>query len=369
VSAPVNLPARHQCQTPIGIGIVGGGDISGRYVSCVTNSSRFKLVGVSKRKEDTEALVRDERVDLIVNLTPPLVHAGITRFALESGKHVYSEKPLAHELSIARVLCDLATERGLMLACAPATFLGPALQTALVHLQSGSLGKPIGARGIILYRGPDHWHHNPAPLFDKAAGPLFDMGVYHIAALIALLGPICEVTAMGSQANTTRSIKKGPRAGQSFNVKVWTHVAALLRFANGAIAELTTSFDGISSAGPALEVFGTRASLQLPHPSQFDGSVYVASEAGAWETVATAQPIWSENLWIVGLHATADRLEGEDCAWPDPALTVHALDAMLAIEASIETGSTRALSTTCPFVAPLSEAAVSKWSNSYLRAA
>src|SRR5437763_12995417 len=63
-------------------------------------------------------------VELVVNLTPPLAHVETTRAALEAGKHVYSEKPLAVEVEDGRALVALAHERGLGLGCAPDTFLG-----------------------------------------------------------------------------------------------------------------------------------------------------------------------------------------------------------------------------------------------------
>src|SRR4028118_1176257 len=104
-------------------------------------------------------------MNLVLNLKPPLAHGDLARRALLSGKHVYSEKPLAGSLAETRELSELAERKGRLLACAPATFLGPALQTARVIIDAGGIGDVVGVRATMVYPGPDLWHHNPAPLF------------------------------------------------------------------------------------------------------------------------------------------------------------------------------------------------------------
>jgi predicted dehydrogenase len=62
----------------------------------------------------------------VVNVTIHHAHYAVTKYCLETGKPVYSEKPLAMRYEQAQELVDLARERGLRLGCSPFTFLGEA---------------------------------------------------------------------------------------------------------------------------------------------------------------------------------------------------------------------------------------------------
>lgn len=295
-----------------------------------------------------EAMLGDDRISLVLNLTPPLVHAAITEAALQAGRHVYSEKPLAHDLASARRLVRLAHRRRMLLACAPATFLGPAQQTARHRIDTGALGRVMGARGVMAYAGPDLWHHAPAQLFGPAAGPIFDMGVYHVTALVHALGPVRRVWAAGGRALYQRSVRAGPRTGETFPVEAITHADAVLSFASGASASLTFSFDTQASSAPALEIFGTEAALRLPQPGQFDGPVGLSRRLGEWEDI-TPQGSWPATGWIAGLHAMADQLQGRDPfrPWPEPGLALHVLDVLTGMDRACRTGRIATMTTHC----------------------
>jgi predicted dehydrogenase len=66
--------------------------------------------------DDVDDLLAAEDVDLVVVCTPPMLHAHISRAALEAGRHVFSTKPLAPTADSARQLRDLARARGLVTA-------------------------------------------------------------------------------------------------------------------------------------------------------------------------------------------------------------------------------------------------------------
>ena len=65
----------------------------------------------------------------MLNLTIPAAHAELNLAALNAGKHVYTEKPLAATFADAKAIIALARERGLHVGSAPDTFLGGRLQT------------------------------------------------------------------------------------------------------------------------------------------------------------------------------------------------------------------------------------------------
>ena len=99
------------------IGFVGCGAISGIYLENITK--RFKEIeiagvcdliperaenaakqyNVPKIYKDMYELFDDPDVDIVLNITRPYEHYGVTMAALKAGKHVYSEKPLAASLA------------------------------------------------------------------------------------------------------------------------------------------------------------------------------------------------------------------------------------------------------------------------------
>jgi predicted dehydrogenase len=111
------------------IAIVGCGFVADYYLKTLPEHPNLKLLGVMDRDRDRaakfgtyhsvpvyeslEELLDDKRVDIVVNLTNPSSHFAVSQASLEAGKHVYSEKPLAMELSAAQELVDLAEKKGL----------------------------------------------------------------------------------------------------------------------------------------------------------------------------------------------------------------------------------------------------------------
>src|SRR5439155_9233314 len=77
-----------------------------------------------------EELLSDGSIDIAVNLTVPLAHVSVSMAAIAAGLSVYSEKPLAIAPDEAFALLDAADAAGVLVGCAPDTFLGRGLQTA-----------------------------------------------------------------------------------------------------------------------------------------------------------------------------------------------------------------------------------------------
>lgn len=137
--------------------IIGCGFIAESYASALPYHPELRLVGAwdrdeeklrtfaarwgCRRYESEAAVLADGAVDLVLNLTNPRSHAGVTRAALEAGKHVYSEKPLGMTGAEARSLVELARARDLMLASAPCSMLSETAQTVLCALRAGAIGK------------------------------------------------------------------------------------------------------------------------------------------------------------------------------------------------------------------------------------
>lgn len=330
---------------PVGVAIVGAGDISRCYVECLRGFEALALHGICNRSgslgnvvhglpwRSLNDLLRDPGVELVLNLSNPLEHASTSAAALQAGKHVYSEKPLAHEPAEGRLLQRLAAERGLVLACAPATHLGPAQQTVRDMIDRGELGRIVGGTATVVYGGPDLWHANPAPLFGTAAGPLFDLGVYFVSAFVHWFGPAVRVSGHGRRMHDVRRVHAGPRQGEIFDVTALTHVAGWIEFASGAVVSLTTSFDSPGSGANAIEVYGTEASVALAAGSLgFEAPVTCCRRHATWEPLPAIIDNWCEPWWGIGVVDTAQALRCGTAPRAPADVALHVLDILSALE-------------------------------------
>jgi predicted dehydrogenase len=278
--------------SPLRVALVGCGNISAQYLASLPQLSNLRLVSVTDAVEaaaervaaeqgvparSLEDVLADPEVDLVLNLTPPQLHAPLTIAALEAGKHVYLEKPFAVGADEATQMLAAAERSGRRIGSAPDTVLGIGIQTARRLIDDGQIGRPVAATAFMMSPGHEGWHPNPGFYYLRGGGPLLDMGVYYLTALVTLLGPIAEVSAMSSRMRTERKVPDaGPRAGEILPVEVDTYVAATLRHDSGVISTLIVSFDTIASQLPRIEVYGTAASLDVPDPNQFANPVGIS---------------------------------------------------------------------------------------------
>ena len=280
------------------IGIVGCGNISDIYLTnCRTYEGLevVRLADLDLQRAAAKAaqygipksgsladLLADPAVDIVLNLTIPAAHADVSIAALEAGKHVYSEKPLAVTLEDGQRIVDLARRKGLRVGVAPDTVLGGGIQTCRKLIDDGKIGTPVAATAFMMYGGPESWHPNPGFLYEIGAGPMFDMGPYYLSTFITLLGSIRRVTGSAVITYPERLITSEPLRGQMIKVQTPTHVAGVLDFAGGAVATLITSFDVKGGTSlPAIEIYGSEGSLLVPDPNMFDGPVKIRKPG--WE--------------------------------------------------------------------------------------
>jgi predicted dehydrogenase len=336
----------------MGIGIVGAGNISSEYLRNLTRFPDTDVLAIgdalpdvarAKAEEhgvgaagDVAAVLDHPGVELVVNLTVPAAHAEVADAAIAAGKHVWNEKPLTTDRTTATDLLRAAERAGVRIGGAPDTFLGSALQEARRAIDAGVIGTPLSAVASMTSPGPDAWHPNPAFFYQRGAGPLFDIGPYYLTALVQLLGPIATVAAAGTIARPVRVIGSGPRAGETFPVETPSHVAALLRFAGGAAAQATFSFDA-PQFRYVLEVTGTDGTLILPDPNVFAGELCIRRPGrDAAETLATTAVGSTRGTGVLEM-ARAIRAGRPHRA--DGVLAYHVLDAMTSTLSAAEAGS------------------------------
>lgn len=335
------------------VGIIGAGVISGIYLEAPKKfdilenaaiadidlpraQAKAEQYGVPKACS-VEELLADPDIDIVINLTIPAVHAQVSLAALEAGKSVYSEKPLATNRDDAAKLLKVAADKGLRVGCAPDTFLGAGLQTCRKLIDDGWIGQPLAASAFMLSSGPEKWHPDPEFFFQPGAGPLFDMGPYYITALVSLLGPITRVTGSAQAVRPERTILSQPKFGAKIQVNTPSHVAGVLDFEGGIVATLITSFDAWYHGLPPIEIYGTDGTLVVPDPNTFGGPVKLRrSGSEGWSELPLSHD-YSANSRGLGVADMAYAIQSGRKHRASGDLAYHVLDTMQSIlEASKE---------------------------------
>jgi predicted dehydrogenase len=286
---------------PMRVGVVGCGIIAARYVADSVAFEHWRPIACADldrelgdafaakhglRSLAVDELIADPEVELVLNLTPPAVHAAVVGATLAASKHAYTEKPLAATAAEARGLVAEAERRGLRLGCAPDTFLGSHYERGRRLVEDGAIGVPLGAAAELLVGGPDGWHPNAEMFYRAGGGPILDIAPYYLTALVSLLGPIASVAGFAETPTPQRTLGAGRRAGETISVDVPTHAAAVLRHERGALATLTVSFEARDQYLSGLVVYGSEGSLVLPDANAFTGDVLLRRGRGEPEVVA-----------------------------------------------------------------------------------
>jgi predicted dehydrogenase len=347
-------------RSPAQVGIIGCGVISRAYAANAAAFDTFEIgacadIEASRSAEiaaefslqslTVEELLRSDSIDVVLNLTPPASHASVTRAALEAGKHVYSEKPLAIAAAEADEVCELAESFGLRLGCAPDTFLGSAYQKARSLLDEGAIGAPLAISAAMLAGGQEAWHPDPDIFYRDGAGPLLDMGPYYVTAIVSLLGPVRRVSGFASTMVTERTIKVGPRRGQPFTAETPTHITSLLELEGAVTATLVATFEAPGHYASTVLVHGSDGELALPDPNGFAGPVRIRRRRGAWEGVPFTSRGAADARGL-GVHDMIEAIAEERPHRATARMAAHVVDVARSILDSCENGSAVAVAST-----------------------
>jgi len=335
------------------IGIIGCGNISSIYlekartfeilevVGCADlmfDRAQYQAVKYGIRAYEVDQLFDDPEIGIIVNLTTPDAHASIAKRALLAGKSVYNEKPLAISREDASELLMIASERKLLVGCAPDTFLGGGLQTCRDVIDRGEIGFPVAATAFMACHGHESWHPSPEFYYQVGGGPLFDMGPYYLTALVHLLGPIQRVNGFAKITFPERTVTSKEKYGKRVIVEVPTHVAGTLEFADHTISSIIMSFDVWQHSLPKIEIYGSEGSLRVPDPNTFGGTVEIWKPGSdGWQIVPTTHG-YLENTRSLGVADMAHAIRSGRQHRANGSLGYHVLDVMHALHESTELG-------------------------------
>ena len=257
---------------PVGVAIVGCGNVASFYCSAVPNHPILRLMGVMDRDNaratayadyyslhkygSLDEVLNDRRVELVLNLTNPRSHFAVSKACLEAGKHVYSEKPLAMCFREAQQLVTLAAEKGLTIASAPSRVLAETAQTMWKALREQTVGTvhAIYAEmdGELIYRMPyRQWANDvgmPWPYQDEfEVGCTIEHAGYSVSWLSAYFGPVESITAFAT-------CQVPPPADLKLEVIPPDLTVACLKFRSGPVARLTSSW--VAAADHSIRIFG-----------------------------------------------------------------------------------------------------------------
>ena len=345
---------------PIGIGIIGCGNISPAYLKAAAGFPILAIKGLADLNpaaaearaaefglpsRSIEALLADPEVEIIVNLTIPKAHVEVGLRVIAAGKHVHSEKPLGITVAQAAPLLTAAKAKGLRVGCAPDTFLGGAHQTCRKLIDEGAIGTPLAGSAFFMCPGHESWHPNPGFYYAAGGGPMLDMGPYYITDLVNLLGPVASVSGVATRLRAERLITSEPLKGTRIPVEVATHVAGTLQFVNGATVSIAMSFDVPRHRHSCIELYGSEAAMIVPDPNHFGGEIEIAPPRGDWQPVGTQHAYADGNYRSIGVADMAHAIRGNRPHRVNGDLAFHVLEVMEAFQRSSDEGRHIAIET------------------------
>lgn len=285
------------------IAIVGCGYVADFYARTLTNHPNLELSGVfdtapvslnrfcqhwsAKPYPSYSAMLDDPDVDIIVNLTNPESHYAVTKAALDAGKHVYSEKPLAMTYELANELVELAKVNGLYLAGAPCSLLGECAQTMWKAIRDGMVGtvRLVYANlddGMVHLTNPGSSWQGESGVYWPAkdefeVGCTFEHAGYYLTWLSAFIGQATKVTAYAAQ--------QLPDKGIPVDVQTPDFSVGLVEYESGVVARITCSI--IAPIDRSLTVIGDKGILYVKEAWRYAEPVYFRP----WR-----QPRWKRGL-------------------------------------------------------------------------
>lgn len=273
------------------IALIGCGYVADYYVSTLRLHPELVVVGVADRDivraqalasahgfhqyADVSELLADARVEMVVNLTNPREHFGISKAALLAGKHVYSEKPFAMDMDEAKELVAIAEASGLQMSSAPCSLFGETAQTLWREVRNNTVG-PIRAIYAEIDDGMVHrmayrkWKSksgHPWPYQDEfEVGCTVEHAGYYLTWFAAWFGPAVSVTAFAS----VQIPDKVP--GETLGPNGPDLTVACIQFQSGVVARLTCSI--IAPHDHTLRVIGDDGILTTKDCWNYRSPVY-----------------------------------------------------------------------------------------------
>lgn len=271
------------------IGVIGNGGISSVhlrayslnpnveiYALCDINEEhmnrRAQEYGVTRLYTDVNEMVKLPELDAVSVCTWNAAHAQCAIAALNAGKHVLCEKPMALNAQEARAMQEAAERNGKLLMIGFVRRFGNDCAIMKDFLDNDFFGDIYYSKVTYLRRkgSPGGWFGDKSR---SGGGPLIDLGVHVIDLSRYLMGKPKPVSVYGAtfhKLGDKREIKSGAAGynsagrGSSDIFDVEDLATAMIRFDNGSVLQVEASFTlNLEKDKGTLEFFGTKAGAKL----------------------------------------------------------------------------------------------------------
>lgn len=308
--------------------------------------------GVS-RVMTIDEIANSDEIELVVNLTGPVAHYDVIKKMLLAGKHVYTEKMFTTELEKAKELVKLADEKGLYLGVAPDTILGAGTQTARKVLDAGFIGD-ITSVQVHVNRNQSLNSETYKFLKNDGGSLPYDVGVYYVGTLLALLGPVKRVMAVGRSAPVhfaEHLYDYSPE--EHWQVPGNNVLSACLEFESGVAGSVLFDGNTTNSTQHGFTIYGTKGILEVGDPNEFNGitrlilpesepSVIPYTHGYNGVNTLGGEPVWydgygnrgigvAEMAWAIRKGRKNNRCSKE--------YGLHCMEVLIGMEESARTGS------------------------------
>jgi len=245
-------------------------------------ASRFDIADVAP---DWQAVVSRSDLDVIDVVTPSATHHELAVAALEAGKHVLCEKPVAYDFRDTQRAADLARRRGLLTKLGFTFRYTPGIQYAKALIDDGFVGDPFVFNG---YEQNSQWLDPQTPL--RQVDHTTDQSVLQTSSLEGYGAPIIDIGMWWTGAGYARTVgtmrnfipERVVRAtGRMMRMNIDDGDIHLVEYANGALGSIQTSFVTIGNyPGVEARIYGSRGAIICR----------AVEEYGVAETIRAATP-------------------------------------------------------------------------------
>ena len=258
-------------------------DIADTVLERAQEAAREFNVGVATA--DPYELIRRDDIDLIDVCTPNHTHFDLAWAALEGGKHVLCEKPVAFDFRDTRRARDLAKSRGLKTRVGLTFRFSPAMRYMRELVADGFIGTPFFFNG---YEQNSQWLDPMTPL--RQVDPDADQSVLQVSSLEGYGAPIIDLAHLFVGSDLTQVVgtmrnfipERMVRAtGRFMRMNIDDGDVFIGEFANGALCSIQTSFVTVGNyPGIEARIYGSKGALICR----------MVEEGGVAETLRAATP-------------------------------------------------------------------------------
>jgi predicted dehydrogenase len=233
--------------------------------------------GFEKASGDWRAVIDDPQVDVVSVTTPNRFHAEMAIAALEAGKHVWCEKPMAPGFAEAEAMLVAAHASGKVAALGYNYIQSPAIRHIGALLEERAIGEVNHLRVEMdedFMADPDapfNWKHEAA----SGYGALDDFAVHPLSLIQVLFGRVAEVMCDQARPYAERAVAAGGRRA----VETYDIASTLLHLENGVSGALLVNRSAWGRKGRLqVQIFGSRGSIQFDQERFNEFQLYLTSD-------------------------------------------------------------------------------------------